>query len=248
MPNLQAFGTSHLRAVRKAYDHMEAKGRCEGLSLTFVQLLEPEYNPLVTDDVVNPAILDAFEEGYDFYVSMVGGNTQTVMGLVNYQIPFDFVLPEEPDLPIQPEADLVPCGVVRRRLERGTQAVFQTMTALRELTSAPFYHLESPPPVPSEEHIVANPSTFAEKIAERGVAPISLRYKLWRLHSTLVREACEAIDMTFVPAPRSMQDEQGMLRPEAWTDDPTHANHVYGEALIRQLLAISRGERVEATS
>src|SRR5439155_25855688 len=115
----------------------------------------------------------------------------------------------------------------------------KTLKSLRSRTTSPLIHLESPPPIPSEKHIRAYPSFYEAKIGQRGVAPAVLRYKLWRLHSSLVQEYCRALDITFLPVPPEVQDEERMLCERAWTDDPTHGNAYYGRCVFRQLARIS---------
>ena len=78
---------------------------------------------------------------------------------------------------------------------------------------------------------------FKGLIAERGVSPALLRFKLWRLHSGLYREACAALGVEFLPVPLEMQDVEGMLVPQAWNPDPTHVNALYGQHVLARLMA-----------
>lgn len=233
-------GNCHQTALRHAYETRVRHDRPEGLECRFIPFHNDTYRPIVVGSQFQPSILA--ELGADdlrFVVSTIGGNDHNLLGLVNHRpVKFDFVLPEAPDLALQEDADVVPFELVRRTLLARLAETFSYMTLLQSSTSAPLYHLESPPPVPSEEYIRQNPDACADLIAEYGVAPATLRYKLWRLHSSLVREACESGRYTFVPSPQAMQDDHGMLVPEAWRNDSTHANEVYGEHLYRQLLAI----------
>jgi hypothetical protein len=97
-------------------------------------------------------------------------------------------------------------------------------------------HIESPPPIPSEEHIREHPGIFHDKIEECGVSPAMLRYKFWRLHSRLYREACAALGVEFLTVPEAMRDDAGMMIEAAWNPDPTHGNALYGGAVIGKLL------------
>ncbi|HEV7279891.1 MAG TPA: hypothetical protein VGN57_06715 [Pirellulaceae bacterium] len=232
-------GNSHMKALRHAYQTREVKGRREGLELQFIQVNLPEFRPVVIEGRFQPGIEASIQsDRLQFIVSTFGGNDHNVLGLVNHPQQFDFVLPEEPDLPLQADAEILPHELLRRTLRARLAPTRELMAMLREATELPVLHLESPPTIPSEEHILHNRFGFPELIEEYGVAPAELRYKLWRLHSSLVQEICDELRFKFVPAPKAMQDERNMLVEEAWWYDPTHANEVYGERLVRQLLAI----------
>lgn len=232
-------GNSHMKALRHAYQTREVQGRREGLECRFIQVNLPEFRPVIIDGRFSPYIEDSLKDDkVRLVVSTFGGNDHNVLGLVNHPRKFDFVLPEEPGLPLQEDAEVLPFELVRRTLRARLAPTRQLMRMLREATTAPVFHLESPPTIPSEAHILQNRFGFPELIEEYGVAPATLRYKLWRLHSSLVCETCDQLRFRFVPAPKAMQDANNMLVEEAWWYDPTHANEIYGERLYRQLLAI----------
>ncbi len=135
------------------------------------------------------------------------------------------------------DAEILPARLVRATLLRAHGCAVQLLTALRERVTGPLIHIEPPPPVPSADHIRAYPGVFAGKIAELGVSPASLRYKLWRLHSAILAELCGKLGIALLPAPADTQDAQGMLAEDCWNPDPTHANAVYGGRVLRDLAA-----------
>lgn len=242
------FGRSHTRALRHAWKARLEAGETEGLNLRFLDLRREEWQPPVVDGVYNEKIqAELARPRLRLIVSLIGGNDHNYLGIFNRQVRFDFGSPEAPELPPQTEAPFVRTIFVRSDLERRLAPTLDLLRLLRRSTSLPIVQLESPPPIPCADHIAKYPLGFEKAIPEFGVAPASLRYKLWRVHSAIVREACEAARIRFVPAPRSMQDADGMLIREAWADDSTHGNAFYGERLCRQLLAIvERRRAVEA--
>ena len=247
MKRLLVIGNSHVEAVGQRYQADLAEGRTPAMPIEVVNVLEPEFRPLLEGGVLNAAVvarLDHPDNG--LVVSMLGGNDHNVLGLVNHPIPFDFVLPERPDLPLTPGADPIPSRLVRDQLRRRME-ILSYLKVIRDHARQPMIHLESPPPIPDEDHIRRHPRIFRESIAEHGVAPAVLRYKLWRVHSEIFREACEAADITFLPVPADMQDADGMMIPGAWNPDPTHGNLFYGARLIEQLVDYYR-RSVEAPS
>lgn len=248
MPSALVIGHSHLAALHLAYRiRTECKQR-EGVELHFIQLRNDRFRPAIVKEQLNPEIRKILNEiSWGAIISMVAGNDHNVLGLVNHPIKFDFVLPEVPSLPLQSDADVLPYGLIRRCLAARIRTKLAVISALRTAVVAPVFHMESPPPIPSEGHIRAYPGIFKDKIDALGVAPATLRYKLWRVHSSLVREHCMTQGITFIPAPQAMQDEDGMLVEDAWNNDPTHGNRVYGEHLFRQILSIFTPHRnVEA--
>ena len=179
-------------------------------------------------------------------VSCIGGNDHAVFGLLNHPRPFDFVLAGAPDLPLAAGAEILPARLVRATLRARMGVSVQLLTALRHRVPGALIHLEPPPPVPSADHIRAHPGVFAGKMAEHGIAPASLRYKLWRLHSAILSDLCRDLGVTLLPVPADTQDADGMLAADAWNPDPTHANAWYGARVLRDLaahLTRAQGER-----
>lgn len=239
------FGRSHTRAVWRAWKARAEAGRTEGVELRFMNLRRDEWQPNLVDGSFSEKILAEFARSrLRLIVSVIGGNDHNYLGIFNRPFRFDFGSPEAPGLPQQQDADGAPSLCVRTELESRLRPTLDLIRLLRRSTSLPIVQLESPPPIPSAEHIEKYPVGFEEAIPLYGVAAASLRYKLWRVHSEIVRETCEALRIRFVPVPRTMQDPDGMLIPEAWANDATHGNAFYGERLCRQILAIVARRRV----
>jgi hypothetical protein len=167
------------------------------------------------------------------YISMFGGNAHNALNLLEHPRPFDFVLPERPDLMV-PGAELVPFGYVKRIIHRLAEPYILNMLTLREAVSGAVYHIESPPPCGDNQYILDHlEGYFKDQATDPRIAPRELRYKLWRLHSNLIREACEACGVTFVPAPPGTQYEDGFLQSEGYGGDSTHAGPWYGDRVLR---------------
>lgn len=238
-------GDSHIEQIVDAYAEW-VRARCpesRQFKADFVSFVEPEFalnrTAAADSDVLNARATEAItKSAADAIVSCVGGNAHNRVGLVNHPQRFDFVLAEDPDLPLDPSATILPSDAVRASLERAMSPRMRAFHAVCARTTKPMFHIESPPPIPSEDHIRRHPGVFGSKIAELGVSPALLRYKLWRLHSTIVRELCVEAGVTFVPAPGEARDAHGMMVERAWGDDPTHGNRWYGELVLRQLAAI----------
>lgn len=239
-------GHSHLRALRLAYvartKRLAEAGAHNGRPAEFVPLSAPAFAPRLdvpdgSKQIFNRRTVKALSgPSVAAIVSCIGGNAYNVFGLTNHPCPFDFVLAEDPTLALDAKAQILPCNAVRQSLKRRLANNIRLLTALRAQTDRPIFHLESPPPIPSERHIRSNPGRFRDRIAECGVAPPTLRYKLWRLQSDLVREACEALDIAFVSVPRVTQDKAGMMVERGWARDATHGNSWYGARVLNTVL------------
>lgn len=166
--------------------------------------------------------------------SFVGGNAHTVVGLVDHHRPFDFVLPEAPDLPLDPARELVTVDAVRASLEAVDAQSSPVLELLVRSAPGRVVHVGPPPPV-----FVADASR--EKYPwsmtpdrPRAFAPAWVRYKIWKLSASMIEARARALGIGFVPAPAACQDENGFLR-EDLRKDVAHANGRYGSLLLREL-------------
>jgi hypothetical protein len=166
----------------------------------------------------------------------VGGDRQHILSLLNHESPFDFVLPGEPDLPLNPAARILPHGLLQDVLERTSAWKLSLLRMLRSHISGPMFQFQAPPPVPSEEHLTAYPGpAYQEKLAQYGLSPLSLRRKVWKVHSDMYEKACAALGIVFIKAPKEALDEDGNLTRATWNQDSIHTNYVYGRLLLEQM-------------
>lgn len=170
-------------------------------------------------------------------VSMVGGNAHNLMGLVEPEARFDFVLAERPDLPLAGDAEILPQAQVAAILDRAVQAeIAPILKALRAAAGTEIWHMESPPPIASNDHIA---QYMEDRFRQNGKAPRvsapSFRYKLWRLHSAAMRRLCEDLGIRFIPHPAEAVDEGGFLLPQHVPANATHAAPSYGRLQLAQL-------------
>jgi hypothetical protein len=233
-----AIGHSHIIALMAAW----ADSQSTTIELGFVRLNsaathDPKSIHLLQGGALNQQLVQRINTfGPSRLLLLLGGNTHNMFGLVQHPEPFDFVLAEQPDLPVAKVAAVIPAGAVRAELEARLAGYGHGMSRLRKAyANLPMSQLESPPPIPSEAHIRQHPGIFAEAIAKDGVAPATLRYKLWRLHSAIFKDMCARSHVGFLPVPAATQDSQGMMRQEAWSSDRTHGNTWYGAHVIAQI-------------
>ena len=244
---LLGVGHSHLSALA---DALPGRAPRRGLEFRLIPMIDPAFEPNLEHVEGGTALNRAFrarlrtEEAEDadvpFVFDCISGNEHHFLGLVNHARPFDFVLESAPDLPLTPGAEVIPAGLMRERLHHAIGMARETLAGLRAATALPIWHVQSPPPVPDPDHIRRHASVFADAVAEHGVAPATLRLKLWRLQSEAYRAACADGGIGFLPVPEAALDPDGFLRPNGWGPDPTHANAWYGALVLDQVEALFR--------
>lgn len=166
--------------------------------------------------------------------SMIGGAAHNVLGMLVHPRRFDFVLPAQTSLPLDPAAELLPALAVRRVLESLACEYLALMAAVRRLCVGELFHIESPPPYADAARMHDDVPWGMYPGRCREISPAPLRYKLWRLHSQIVRQWCEQAGAVFVPCPAETLDPGGFMR-EPYYGDGAHANAAYGELVLRQM-------------
>lgn len=254
LTSVVVIGHSHTPSILKALSdstdawtvpqglHVEAVNLREfmpsvGLTTREVTRFEPPAPP-----ALHPAVIAALDGcvvpgSHVCVVSMIGGNSHNVLGLFRHERPFDFVLPGDSSLPIETGAQIVPYSAMRACLERRMRYERGTLEALRRHHPGALLHLESPAP-PRDDGFVADALDEFRTLSPDGtVVGAALRYKLWRLHSAIVKDFCDALGITFVAAPVDALDGHGFLARHA-CEDATHANAWYGHRLLNQIDAL----------
>ena len=235
-------GQSHIAAIRAAAK-IRREADPERLRTRVIHTMEPHYAPELEGErftaALEETIRDQIARHGPIVASASGGNAHNRFALIRHPRPFDFLLSAENGPPIEPGAEPVTEALVRAALEDALHRDRLRLHEIRRIAGEGVVQLESPPPVADGGWIAAQADAYFKDqgIAEQGVAPAVLRYKIWRLHSRLVAEMCAALGLRFLPVPRETLDGQGYLRTE-FGGDATHGNAAYGEAVIRALEAM----------
>lgn len=166
------------------------------------------------------------------FISMFGGNGHVLLALSKHPRPFDFVLPERPDLPLEPGAEVLPYDYIAEALKPLMLSYIWQMIGLRQALGQSIVCVETPPPYGDDAYVSANLGTYIKD--PKNIVGRAMRYKMWRLHSNLLRYFCDACGVEFLAAPEEGIDPEGFLRREGYGMDATHANAWYGELLVRK--------------
>ncbi len=165
---------------------------------------------------------------------MVGGAAHVEVGLLVHPRRFDFVLPAEPDLPLDPAGELISALAVRRILESMMKDYLALMSLIRGLCAGRVVQVEPPPPSDDPERMQADIPWALFPGRCREVSPAALRYKLWRLHSQVLSDWGAANGVDLLPAPAASMDANGCLRGPYYGDG-VHANERYGALVLAQM-------------
>lgn len=153
----------------------------------------------------------------------------------------DFVLREEPDLPIDPDAVLVSDHAIDTRLASARAGLEPVIGALRASGAARVLVLGTPPPKgdiairqrrPGPD--TRNFKSIAEHLgldwARLTLASPAFMYKAWRVVQRHLQVAASRAGAEFVPTPDTALDGL-VLRPKYAADDWTHGNEAYGQLM-----------------
>ena len=219
-------GHSHARAIFEAAERQGVRLR----GYNFWNAPQPALSAART--AFHPDIAAQLQRGPVF--SAVGGSVHSVMAMVQHPRPFDFVLPSRPDLPMIEGAEVLPFTAIQRAMAAAVEEYLQIMRLIRRQSTGRVFHLEPPPPLEDGEQVLADvPWMFFPGLTHE-VAPASLRYKCWRLHSELVTAFCAEQDIELIPAPSEAMDARGYLKPALYLD-AMHVNAVYGALVLAQM-------------
>lgn len=166
--------------------------------------------------------------------SMLGGAAHVVLGFLVHPRRFDFVLPAEPALPLDPAAELIPSLAVQRMLESQMGDYPALLARVRGLCAGRVFHIEPPPPCADPERLHARIPWAVFPGRCREVSPVSLRYKLWRLHSQILTHWCAETGVDLLPVPAGTTGADGCLC-EPYCRDGVHANEHYGALVLEQM-------------
>jgi hypothetical protein len=177
-----------------------------------------------------------------------GGNVHLSSYLFAPTPLFDFVASDNPDLPLDETATIVPEEAIRVFFARQIQGQIQLLkNRVEALKSIAVKVLVSGTPPPKEDDTFirgrfATEPHFGRVAAQMGLkpgevplSPPLLRLKLWMALQGLLRDMADETETVFVPVPASTQTGLGFLHPSFYANDVTHANQAYGNVMLAEL-------------
>ena len=212
-------GHSHAAAVAEA-------GARRGLEIDAL-LFWSQAGLLGEDGRLTPPAEDRIRRA-ERVVASIGGGAYTSVALVEHHRPFDFVLPSEPDLPLDDARELVPAEGVRAAIAQREAAFADVLRQIQALRRDAVVQLEPPPPVQDSAVIAGVVPWDLWPGQPRAVSPPGVRYKAWRLNCEIIAERCAAAGADYLAVPAGALDERGFLRPDL-SADGIHGAPEYGQ-------------------
>jgi len=237
--NIFVLGTSHVHCLAEALDQqLFSAPPGDHIEVIDIRSLGPE-TPDIRENVIAHMAQCAQPDKPAAWFSRLGGNEHNILGLLRYPRAFDVILPERPDLPLDDGVEILTYGYIRESMRRHIlmQRYLAILKAMRDRINAPVYHVEAPPPKRDDQFIREHldPLLRGAVVDNEGVYEIvneHLRFKLWRIHSDLVRDECRKINVSYLSSPSDVSDEDGFLHPEGYAPDATHGNAWYGARIL----------------
>lgn len=244
-PKILLFGDSHSHAIQRAIEKRIRKGRKVPVA---VHRLRKEKNGREIGDTTLDDFLEIVRSlrADDVVLSMIGGNQHAVFSTIQHPQPFDFFDPDGSRAEGE-GAEIVPYRVLAEVFEHGLRnGDGKSLEALRGATRAHVLHIVPPPPKGDNGFIERHHEGLFERqgIATRGVSRPVLRLKFWQLQTRILYDLCRKLGVELMMPPPTTVDEEGFLLPTYYADDATHANHIYGELVLREVEAIYLPDQV----
>lgn len=227
-------GQSHTYALQRGVADNIKEGVLPADSAKFRFLDTNQISGWVSNGVVSKDFINTLDRNSHF-VSMLGGNFYNVFGLVEHPMKFDFFCDGSTADSVDTTREIIPYHLMRRHFKTSlTPFLLSPMKQFKEHFAGKAFHICSPPLIATEDHIRRTDQFFKEKLTN-GVAPRTIRKKLFDLHSSVIATACREIGVRFLPAPAEAVDGAGILLEKYWGDS-THATRQYGRILHNQIL------------
>lgn len=243
-PLILAIGHSHLFSLESGYNQFIDRFN-DTPKIKFISMQDKKYSgQALSFDHINskfvfdPSItrdIEKHSSDTKFIISFFGGNSHNILGLARSPTPFDFILPEKPDLPLENNVSFLSFSLIQdvMRLQGGYPETVGSLRYLRSIYKGKIYQIESPPPVYSNDYLFQFSGPFKNNFEQYGISPPYFRYKLWRVYSQLIKEECSALDIEYLPCPKSMITDDGFLAEVGLEKDPTHANSRFGYEVLK---------------
>jgi len=89
-----------------------------------------------------------------------------------------------------------------------------------------------------EKYFTDVAKSLGVEVDDLDITSDSLRLELWNILVGLLATSAKTLGANFLSAPAASRDDLGLLSPEYWASDVTHANSKYGVLLIEELLKL----------
>jgi len=223
-PSIVILGNSHV--------HMFRRSRDPNFSINWINFgsgASASHGNITLDEG-----LDLARDAELVAISLLG-TFHNIFGLMKHDQPFDVMLPEDADIPV--DVTLIP---YRSILETflGLMHENEPVRKIIEASGCPIVHLSPPPP--KEEIVWKNP---LHVLSEDVLNPATRRLRLWKAEIEAMRLFCQELNIELLPPPEGTQTREGFLEPYYANLDAVHANPKYGQLVLEQLSQVGLAKR-----
>ncbi|WP_143074752.1 hypothetical protein [Methylobacterium sp. ap11] len=169
-------------------------------------------------------------------VSTMTGNENHIISLLKNEDPFDFILPDEEDLPLEENANIISYDIMYRMILNRVEQWWPFVRGLKKLTERRIMQVSPVPPIGDNDRILEKLDQYFKENSENPeISSKILRYKTWRLLSKILQDLCEKDDVEFVPVPQSMLEDGKFLSRDGWYTDATHGSPEYSKSVLKEI-------------
>ena len=144
------------------------------------------------------------------------------------------------------EAVPIPRAMIKNFFKPSFEELSDIVPTLSNAASITLMNGPAPKPVTHIKSCILQEKYFTDIAESLGVdigdlviTSDSLRLKLWNVLAELLADSAQKLGANFLGAPALSRDASGLLLPEYWASDVTHANSKYGLLLIEELQKLS---------
>jgi len=159
-----------------------------------------------------------------------------------FQTEPNFTMLGVPDSGDDPPAIPIPRAMIKDFFKPSFEELNEIIPSLANSASITLMNGPAPKPLTHIKNCILQEKYFTDIAKSLGVdmgelviTSDSLRLELWNVLAGLLANSAKNLGANFLSAPALSRDAFGMLSPEYWASDVTHANSKYGMLLIEEL-------------
>lgn len=167
--------------------------------------------------------------------TFIHGEEHILLALRERPDPYDFELPERPDLGLLPGRQVLPLDVVEKLVAHQLEKTRAILMAIRAAhAELRVVNVLCPPTIRSAHW---DPGPGGERSDTLALSPLSVRLKVYLLYQRQLRQAATGWRIESLAPPPETVCAQGYLRDE-FAADSVHGNKRYGQRVIHQMNAL----------
>jgi hypothetical protein len=189
------------------------------------------------------------KEYWDFVVDLSRGKHVAIAWNGN-QHNANFMFQTEPaftmlgvtDHPYDEESVPIPRSLIKDFFKPSFEELSELIPSLSNAASITLVNGPAPKPLSHIQNCILQEKYFTDiaeslgvDIGDLAITSDSLRLELWNVLAGMLANRAQELGANFLGAPALSRDAFGMLSPEYWTPDVTHANSKYGLLLIEEI-------------